>query len=157
MTNYNDVVSNASPCTGGPGVFAGEGYRGSMEDRAEKERRHTRRGQGRRRAKRWRGVKERSGEGRGEGKGEKEGGGPGHGSASCLVNLFLFSPPGNRSYLRGPRVPPNFGFTRGVVAGRKVRRPRYLPPRFRVRPDVYPRRSHLKPLESCFRITSRSW
>lgn len=43
-----------------------------------------------------------------------------HGSASCLVNLFLFSPPENRSYLRGFRVPPNFGFTRGV-ARRKIR------------------------------------
>jgi len=68
-----------------------------------------------------------------------------HGSASCLVNLFLFSPPGNRSYLRGLRVPPNFGFTRGVVR-RKIRWPRYLQPRFRVRdrPNVYPPCSRLK-------------
>lgn len=68
-----------------------------------------------------------------------------HGSASRLVNLFLFSPPGNRSYLRELCVQPNFRFTRGI-AERKVRRPRYLLQRFRMRdqPNVYPWRFHLK-------------
>lgn len=68
---------------------------------------------------------------------------PPHGSAFCLVNLFFFSPPETRSYLRGLRVPPNFGFTRGVV---KNPNGRVIYGRFRVRgrPNVYPRRSRLK-------------